>query len=194
MNTLQQACARSRAPRFVLTAFLSAVCVGSPALASEEGARFRDFFGVAQGGFNQEPLLWGKAVSANRYGYLWGREEEVQGSPDPSYIQGLINLRGQIVTAVDLRSLLELPERQPEEVPMNIVVKTQLGAFSLLVDRIGDVLELSDDSFEAPPDNLDGMARELIQRAYKLDGSLLLTMAIEKVVSADVLNRQKAAA
>ena len=77
---------------------------------------------------------------------------------------------------------------------MNIVVKTQLGAFSLLVDRIGDVLELSDDSFEAPPDNLDGMARELIQRAYKLDGSLLLTMAIEKVVSADVLNRQKAAA
>ncbi len=112
----------------------------------------------------------------------------------PHVVKGLINLRGQIVTAVDLRSLLELPGRQPEDVPMNIVVKTPLGAFSLLVDRIGDVLELSDDSFEAPPDNLDGMARELIQRAYKLDGSLLLTMAIEKVVSADVLNRQKAAA
>ena len=105
MNTLQQACARSRAPRFVLTAFLSAVCVGSPALASEEGARFRDFFGVAQGGFNQEPLLWGKAVSANRYGYLWGREEEVQGSPDPSYIQGLINDRLLPGNALDVMTV-----------------------------------------------------------------------------------------
>ena len=112
----------------------------------------------------------------------------------PDVVKGLINLRGQIVTAVDLRSLLELPERQPDEVPMNIVVRTPLGAFSLLADRIGDVLELSDDSFEPPPDNLEGMARELIQRAYKLDASLLLTMAIEKVVSADVLNRHQSAA
>ncbi len=112
----------------------------------------------------------------------------------PDVVKGLINLRGQIVTAVDLRNLLELPERAEGEVPMNIVVRTPLGAFSLLADRIGDVLELSDDSFEAPPDNLNGMARELIQRAYKLDDGLLLTMAIKKVVSADVLNRRPCAA
>ncbi len=77
---------------------------------------------------------------------------------------------------------------------MNIVVRTPLGAFSLLADRIGDVLELSDASFEAPPDNLTGMARELIERAYKLDDGLLLTMAIKKVVSASVLNRRQSAA
>lgn len=112
----------------------------------------------------------------------------------PAVVKGLINLRGQIVTAVDLRRLLELPDREPGQVPMNIVVRTPLGAFSLLVDRIGDVLELSDGSFETPPDNLEGMARELIQRAYKLDGVLLLTMEIEKVVSADVLNRHMEAA
>ena len=112
----------------------------------------------------------------------------------PEVVKGLINLRGQIVTAVDLRILLELPERAEGEVPMNIVVRTPLGAFSLLADRIGDVLELSDDSFEAPPDNLTGMARELIQRAYKLDNGLLLTMAIKKLVSADVLNRRQSAA
>lgn len=112
----------------------------------------------------------------------------------PDVVKGLINLRGQIVTAVDLRSLLELPVRVDGSVPMNIVVRTPLGAFSLLVDRIGDVLELSDGSFEAPPDNLSGMAKELIQRAYKLDGSLLLTMAIKKLVSADVLNRRTEAA
>lgn len=107
----------------------------------------------------------------------------------PDVVKGLINLRGQIVTAIDLRTLLELPERAEDEVPMNIVVTTPQGAFSLLADRIGDVLELSDDSFEAPPDNLDGMASELIQRAYKLDGALLLTMDIDKMISSDVLNR-----
>ncbi|MBX2879487.1 MAG: chemotaxis protein CheW [Granulosicoccus sp.] len=112
----------------------------------------------------------------------------------PEVVKGLINLRGQIVTAIDLRRLLELPERAKEEDPMNIVVRTPVGAFSLLADRIGDVLELTDGSFEPPPDNLDGMAKELIQRAYKLEGILLLTMAIEKVVSADVLNRSEAAA
>lgn len=112
----------------------------------------------------------------------------------PEVVKGLINLRGQIVTAVDLRRLLELPDRTDGSVPMNIVVRTPLGAFSLLADRIGDVLELADGSFEAPPDNLSGMAGELIQRAYKLEGKLLLTMAIKKLVSADVLNRTAEAA
>lgn len=112
----------------------------------------------------------------------------------PAVVKGLINLRGQIVTAVDLRRLLELPDRGEDEDPMNIVVRTPLGAFSLLADRIGDVLELTDGSFESPPDNLGGMARELIQRAYKLEGTLLLTMAIDKLVSADVLNRADEAA
>ena len=112
----------------------------------------------------------------------------------PKVVKGLINLRGQIVTAVDLRRLLELPDRVEEEVPMNIVVRTPVGAFSLLADRIGDVLELDDGSFESPPDNLSGMARELIQRAYKLEGILLLTMAIDKLVSAEVLGRNEEAA
>jgi len=112
----------------------------------------------------------------------------------PEVVKGLINLRGQIVTAVDLRRLLELPDRAEGEDPMNIVVRTPLGAFSLLADRIGDVLELTDSSFESPPDNLSGMARELIQRAYKLEGTLLLTMAIDKLVSAEVLNRSSEAA
>lgn len=112
----------------------------------------------------------------------------------PEVVKGLINLRGQIVTAIDLRRLLELPDRGEDEDPMNIVVRTPLGAFSLLADRIGDVLELTDGSFESPPDNLGGMARELIQRAYKLEGTLLLTMAIDKLVSAEVLNRESAAA
>jgi purine-binding chemotaxis protein CheW len=74
----------------------------------------------------------------------------------PSVIQGLINLRGQIVTAIDLRRRLELPERPADELPMNVVVRTIDGAVSLLVDEIGDVLEVSSDGFERPPETVTG--------------------------------------
>lgn len=112
----------------------------------------------------------------------------------PAVIKGLINLRGQIVTAVDLRTLLNIPERDEDDSPMNIVVRTEQGAFSLLVDRIGDVLELEDKDYETPPDNIDGIARKLIKRAYKLESTLLLTMEIEKVVGTEVLNTYHEAA
>lgn len=112
----------------------------------------------------------------------------------PAVIKGLINLRGQIVTAVDLRTLLDLPERDENDSPMNIVVRTEQGAFSLLVDRIGDVLELEDRDYETPPDNIVGIARKLIKRAYKLKDTLLLTMEIEKVVGTEVLNTYQEAA
>ena len=61
----------------------------------------------------------------------------------PKLIGGLINLRGQIVTAIDLRLRLGLPERRPGQLPMNVVVRSEDGAVSLLVDEIGDVLEVS---------------------------------------------------
>jgi len=102
----------------------------------------------------------------------------------PPEIRGLINLRGQIVTALDLRRRLALPDRpdgSPE--PMNVVVRTGDGSVSLLVDEIGDVLTVDDDDFERPPDTLEGIARTLIHGAYKLDGRLLLVLDTEKAVS-----------
>ena len=88
----------------------------------------------------------------------------------PEVVSGLINLRGQIVTAIELRHRLELTERPEEERPMNVVVRTDEGAVSFLVDEIGDVLEIERDTFEPPPETLQGRARELIRGAYKLDG------------------------
>jgi purine-binding chemotaxis protein CheW len=98
-------------------------------------------------------------------------------------VRGLINLRGQIVTALDLRRRLELRERPPEQLPINVVVQTDDGAVSLLVDEIGDVLSVSDREFERPPETLLGTARELIQGAYKLDGRLLLILDIARTVN-----------
>lgn len=94
----------------------------------------------------------------------------------PPVVRGLINLRGQIVTAIDLRRRLDLSERPPEQLPVNVIVQTSDGAVSLLVDEIGDVLEVSDDLFERPPDTLQGPARNLIRGAYKLDQRLLLVL------------------
>lgn len=108
----------------------------------------------------------------------------------PSVVRGLINLRGQIVTAIDLRRLLQVSDRTDERLPINIVIQTpRQGIFSLLVDRIGDVLEVDEESFEHPPDTLDGIARELIRGAYKLQGRLLLVLNVEKLFSPEILNR-----
>lgn len=98
-------------------------------------------------------------------------------------IQGLINLRGQIVTAIDLRRRLELPPRTGEELPMNVVVRTDEGAVSLLVDEIGDVVEIQDDIFERPPETLRGVARELVTGVYKLKERLLLILDTENTVN-----------
>src|SRR5580704_15383348 len=66
----------------------------------------------------------------------------------PPVVRGLINLRGQIVTAIDLRRRLQFEDRPAEEQPINVVVNTDDGAVSLLVDEIGDVLKVSEQLFE----------------------------------------------
>ncbi len=100
----------------------------------------------------------------------------------PPAISGLINLRGQIVTAVDLRTRLGLEPRVGDKLPMNVVVRSDDGAVSLLVDQIGDVVEVDSDNFEEPPDTLRGSARDLIRGAYKLEGQLLLLLDCDLAV------------
>lgn len=101
----------------------------------------------------------------------------------PTMVQGLINLRGQIVTAIDLRRRLELPARPEGQLPTNIVIRSDDGAVSLLVDEIGDVVEIEDDSYEQPPATLNGVARELVTGVYKLKERLLLVLDTERTIS-----------
>ncbi|MFN0019846.1 MAG: chemotaxis protein CheW [Pirellulaceae bacterium] len=98
-------------------------------------------------------------------------------------VRGLINLRGQIVTAIDLRARLDLPARDDSRESVNVVVQTDDGAVSLLVDEIGDVLEVTEQHFERPPETLQGSARELIQGAYKLPDRLLVILDPELIVT-----------
>ncbi len=100
-------------------------------------------------------------------------------------IKGLINLRGQIVTAIDLRRQLQLPERAAGRHPMNVVLRTDEGAVSLLVDEIGDVLEVNAAQFEHPPETLHGSARAMVRGVYKLKQQLLLILDTEKALALD---------
>jgi purine-binding chemotaxis protein CheW len=105
----------------------------------------------------------------------------------PPVIEGLINLRGQIVTAVDMRRRLKLPPRADGRTPMNAVVRTKdEAAVSLLVDEIGDVVEVDSETFEATPDNVDPAARDLLQGVYKLKDRLLLVLDTEKTIDIGV--------
>ncbi len=107
----------------------------------------------------------------------------------PPVVSGLINLRGQIVTALDLRRRLDLHERAAGELPMNIVIRTAEGAVSLLVDEIGDVVETDAESFEPPPDTLTSSTRDLIEGVYKLNERLMHVLDTEKIIGDAVTAR-----
>jgi purine-binding chemotaxis protein CheW len=100
----------------------------------------------------------------------------------PREVRGLINLRGQIVTAIDLRRRLGLKDLANELEPVNVVVQTADGAVSLLVDEFGDVLNVPESLFEPPPETLRGSARELIRGACKLEDRLLLVLDADRTV------------
>lgn len=102
----------------------------------------------------------------------------------PSSVSGLINLRGRITTAVDLRARLNLPKRAEGLDPMNVVVRSRDGeVVSLLVDRIDDIIRVSEEKFEAAPDTLSQGVRQLVGGAYKLENRLLLTLDTERCIN-----------
>lgn len=103
----------------------------------------------------------------------------------PPTVRGLINLRGQIVTAIDMRARLGLPPSTSAAQPMNVVAKTTDGVVSLLVDDIGDVLELDSTSCERAPETLDPTFRSLVRGVFKLDGRLLLLLDAERIAASE---------
>lgn len=101
----------------------------------------------------------------------------------PADIRGLINLRGQIVTVVDLKRRLEMLENttNDEQLNFNIVLNTDSELVSLLVDDVGDVVEVGDNNFETVPATLKGKIRQLLQGTYKLQDDFLLVVDPDKI-------------
>jgi purine-binding chemotaxis protein CheW len=101
----------------------------------------------------------------------------------PGHVRGLINLRGQIVTAIDMRARLCLAERRADELPMNVVVRGEEGGVSLLVDEIGDVVDVSNEAFEAPPETVPATSRAVLRGVFKMQGRLLLELDTDRLVN-----------
>ncbi len=101
----------------------------------------------------------------------------------PPTVAGLMNLRGQVVTAVDMRCRLGLRPRPEGQQPMNVVLRREDVLVSLLVDQVGEVIELDDSTYEPVPDTLRGIARELVRGVHKLPGRLLLLLDPAKVIA-----------
>jgi len=106
-------------------------------------------------------------------------------------VSGLINLRGQIVTALDLRRRLGMRERDADKLPMNVVIRSDEGAVSMLVDQIGDVIEVSPNDFETPPNTLQGSGRVLIEGAYKLNGQVLMVLNTSAAIQVSAATLEK---
>ena len=112
--------------------------------------------------------------------------EEILPVPlSPREVSGFLNLRGQIVTAVDLRALLGLPDRMEGESFMNVVVQHGDELFSLLVDRVGDVVEAGNSAFEPPPSTLDPIWKRCCEGVIRLDRSLLVVLDVDLVLGSN---------
>ena len=103
----------------------------------------------------------------------------------PQSVFGLINLRGQIVTAIDLRHRLGLAARDTAQAPMNVVVRSRGEVVSLLVDDIGDVIDTAGAALEPVPPTLPGAVRDVVTGVVPLPDTILLVVDAE--VAADVV-------
>ena len=101
----------------------------------------------------------------------------------PATVAGLVNLRGQVVLAVDLRQRLALPPREDEE-PMMVVVRVGSETVSLLVDHIGEVVTVGPETFAEPPETLPVALRALVRGAHRLPDRLLLVLDVDQAAAA----------
>ncbi len=97
----------------------------------------------------------------------------------PGFVGGLVHYRGDVLTTVSLRRLLDLPPRQGKQ--DLLVLESAGGCFGLLVDSVGEVLTVSSDDFEPNPSTLDERRKALFVGAYKLKDSLLVMLDPERL-------------
>ena len=99
-----------------------------------------------------------------------------------SEIAGVLNLRGRIVTVVDMRARLGLPPADHGRTPMAVGVDLRGESYGLMIDQIGEVLRLPEDSREDNPVNLDPRMARLAGGVHRLDGQLMVVLDVDRVL------------
>ncbi len=111
------------------------------------------------------------------------REQEVTKIPLASpEVAGSLNLRGRIVTAIDVRRRLGLPAREENDHNMSVVVEHKDELFSLIIDSVGDVLTLDDKNFEKTPGTLEQTWRDISSGIFQLEDNLLVVMDVSSLL------------
>ncbi len=100
----------------------------------------------------------------------------------PPEVAGALNLRGRIVTAIDVRKRLQLPERSDDSLGMSIVVDHDGELYSLIVDSVGEVLTLPADLFEPTPATLNSVWKTISKGVYRLEDKLLLVVDVDRLL------------
>lgn len=101
----------------------------------------------------------------------------------PKAVAGSLNLRGRIVTAVDVRTCLDMPPRERDgSLEMSVVVEDQGELYSLMIDKVGDVLSLPEKDYEKNPATLDPQWRNICQGIYRLKGKLLVVLDVPRLL------------
>jgi purine-binding chemotaxis protein CheW len=108
----------------------------------------------------------------------------------PPEVAGALNLRGRIVTAIDMRRSLDLPARKEGGPGMYVVVEEYDELYSLIVDSVGEVMTLPVDALERSPGTLDPRWREVSGGIFRLDGMLLVVLDVERLL--DFMKRAEA--
>ena len=106
----------------------------------------------------------------------------------PTEVFGFLNVRGQIVTAVDLRTRLGLPTREAGEAFMNVVVRDQGELFSLLVDEVGDVHVVVAGQLEPPSSTLDERWQQVCESVVRRDKGLLVVVKVRELLNVGATN------
>jgi purine-binding chemotaxis protein CheW len=97
-------------------------------------------------------------------------------------VAGVLNLRGRIVTAIDMRARLGLPKNDNGKPPMAVGVDLRGESYGLLIDSIGEVLKLSDESREVNPVNLDPRMAKMSAGVHRLDGQLMVVLDVDRIL------------
>lgn len=112
------------------------------------------------------------------------RQVEITPVPHaPEHVRGVINLRGEVATVIDLRTVLGLPPAEDSRDARNLIVHSQGEAIGLWVDRISDILTVRSDLVSSPPANVDGIDGKFFQGVHTLEKDIVVLLDVEQVLA-----------
>jgi purine-binding chemotaxis protein CheW len=106
----------------------------------------------------------------------------------PPQVRGVINLRGEVVTVVDLRKVLDMGQTEVNQYSRTVVVNSGSEEIGLLVDRVADVMLARTDQIDPPPANVGGIAGQFFKGIYKLEKTLLIVLDVDAAITSKELN------